>query len=338
MAVDRGKHMSSQFFFYAIGLLVLGLCLFAVSDKERQASGEWSAALQWGYLCIMIGVFGMLAAVINFTAVLLLFTLLTGAIWVWYKLNRHKYDPRRGIEAHHFVDYMSGFFPIILVVFLLRSFVAEPFVIPSSSMRPGLVVGDFVLVNKFAYGLRLPILNNVVVPTGHIQNGDVVVFNYPKDPSINFIKRIVGVPGDVVEYKNKVLTINGRVATDEFVRNTSFMAEADEKNHQPPHEVAVKEFNETLGGRQFPIFQIAENPVYDSTQVEAFDGKENCQYVRNGFKCKVPPDKYFAMGDDRDFSLDSRYWGFVDDKLIVGKATYIWMNLKDFKRIGTKIP
>ena len=210
---------------YLIGALlalIVGIGLFAISSKERGENGEWSDGLQWGYLLTMIGIFGLLAFKMSFTAVLLVFVVFTGVIWLWRKLS---FKPGQTTtvdekgqkvlsgtldDENHFRDYMSGFFPIILTVFILRTFIAEPFQIPSSSMRPGLVKGDFILVNKFAYGIRMPILNNVLIDTGTIQRGDVVVFNYPLEPETNYIKRAVGIPGDVVEYKNKILTVNGQ--------------------------------------------------------------------------------------------------------------------------------
>ncbi|MFC3874576.1 signal peptidase I, partial [Neisseria musculi] len=203
--------MNNTLIWGALAALAAGLVLYAKSSKLREEGGEWSGGLQWGYLLMMVGIFGILSVFMSFTAVLLIFVLFTGTVWFIHK-GRLKKSPVG--DSNHFTDYMGGFFPIILVVFVLRTFVAEPFQIPSSSMRPGLVVGDFILVNKFAYGIRTPIVNNVLVPTGQVERGDVVVFNYPEDTKINYIKRAVGLPGDVVEYKNKVLSINGQIVED----------------------------------------------------------------------------------------------------------------------------
>ena len=155
--------MSTNLIYGAIAAIVIGIFLYFISSKERQENGEWSSGLQWAYLLCMIGVFGILSFYMSFTAVLLIFVVLTGIVWAIHK-GRLKKDPSHQDKAH-FTDYMSGFFPIILVVFILRTFIAEPFQIPSSSMRPGLVKGDFILVNKFAYGIRTPIINNVLIPT-----------------------------------------------------------------------------------------------------------------------------------------------------------------------------
>lgn len=316
----------------AIAAFVIGVALVFKSDKERQESGEWSNALQWGYLLSMIGVFGILSLFMSFTAVLLVFTLFTGAVWVWRKVNTVK-DLR---DTNHFRDYMGGFFPIILVVFLLRTFIAEPFQIPSSSMRPGLVVGDFILVNKFSYGIRTPIINNVLVPTGKVERGDVVVFNYPENPKVNYIKRAVGLPGDLVEYKDKVLTINGETINTEPAAPQSYL----EQTPQGMAEIRVDTFREQIGKHRFDIYTVADQPSFYPQGVRPnFVFRNQCNYAADGsgFSCRVPEGYYFMMGDNRDNSEDSRYWGFVDDKLIVGKAFLVWMNLGNLGRIGNSI-
>ena len=165
----------NQISYAAIGIICVGAIMLFNSSKQRTAENEWSNALQWGYLLMMVGIFGLLSFSLawSFTAVLLLFTLITGATRLWKKIaHKNKDIP----DNNHFRDYMAGFFPIIAIVFVLRTFVAEPFQIPSSSMRPGLVKGDFILVNKFAYGIRIPVINSVLIPTGQVQRGDVVVF------------------------------------------------------------------------------------------------------------------------------------------------------------------
>lgn len=345
--------MSNTLFYGAIGTIILGMVLFALSDKERQEGEDWSNRLQWGYLLMMIGTFGVLAKYMSFSAVLLVFTVFTGVVWVYDKLIQKKYrqnaleiegeevvtDKQLLIvntgEAGHFIDYMRGFFPIILVVFILRSFVAEPFQIPSSSMRPGLIVGDFILVNKFSYGIRMPISNNVVIPVGKVQRGDVAVFNYPQDPSVNYIKRVVGVGGDIVEYRNKELMINGQKIPQRAEGVESYLETLPDGSSQ---SIENKVFEEKVDAHTFRTYQIPDSaPVY-LTQVSAdFPYRDSCQYSLTGFICKVPVGNYFMMGDNRDNSGDSRYWGFVDDKLIVGKAFLVWMNFGDFSRVGHKI-
>ena len=321
----------------AIAALVAGIVLFAVSKKDREANGEWSSGLQWGYLLMMVGVFGVLSSSMSFTAVLLIFVLFTGVVWVWHRYSRN-YTPEvaeKFGDDNHFRDYMSGFFPIILVVFLLRTFLVEPFQIPSSSMRPGLIVGDFILVNKYAYGIRTPIINNVLVPVGQIERGDVVVFSYPEDTRINYIKRAVGLPGDTVEYKNKTLIVNGKTVEDHESGDQSYI----EQTMQGPMEVTAQTYQESMGNTQFDVLKMVEKPAFYPPTVRDFPFMDKCQYARDGswFKCIVPEGQYFMMGDNRDNSEDSRYWGFVDDKLIVGKAFFIWMNFGDMSRIGTAI-
>lgn len=238
-------------------------------------------------------------------------------------------DARKVIEYQKtrqpwWLEYTAGLFPVILVVFLLRSFLFEPFRIPSGSMLPTLHIGDFILVNKFDYGLRLPIIGTKVVPIGSPERGDVVVFHYPQDPSIDYIKRIVGLPGDTVEYRNKVLYINGVEQKQSDPR-----AWVD-----PSNMLNETILNEQLGTVNHEISINERAPSW--VPQEAILKKEpTCQYNNEGFICKVPQGMYFAMGDNRDNSEDSRYWGFVPDELLVGKAVFIWANFSDMSRIGT---
>ena len=327
--------MSNTLILGAVAALVIGLIMFAKSGKQREANGEWSGSLQWGYLLMMVGVFGILSAFMSFTAVLLIFVLFTGIVWFIHK-SREKKGASHA-DSNHFTDYMSGFFPIILVVFVLRTFVAEPFQIPSSSMRPGLVVGDFILVNKFSYGIRTPIINNVLVPVGEVQRGDVVVVNYPENTKINYIKRAVGLPGDVVEYRNKVLNINGQTVQDHVVGPLSY---SENTRQYGVVSIDTEAYQETLGNHSFEVLKMAGQPSFLPQGVRPdFPYRENCEYAEDGswFKCTVPEGHYFMMGDNRDNSEDSRYWGFVSDKLVVGKAFLIWMNFGDMSRVGTRI-
>ena len=321
----------------AVLALIIGIVLYAVSKKQREDNGEWSGALQWGYLLMMVGVFGLLSFAMSFTAVLLLFVVFTFAVWLWHK-KQLKANPR-GQDNNHFTDYMSGFFPIITVVFVLRTFVAEPFQIPSSSMRPGLVVGDFILVNKSAYGIRVPVLNNVLINTGSVQHGDVAVFNYPENTRINYIKRVVGLPGDTVEYKDKMLSVNGQPVTDSD-KNIDYYHYTEMVPGLGPVQIDAEQYRETLGAHEFNILKMPQQPPVIMQGVRAnFPHRDQCEYAADGsgFKCTVPAGQYLMMGDNRDNSEDSRYWGFVDDKLMVGKAFFVWMNFGDMSRIGTQI-
>lgn len=221
------------------------------------------------------------------------------------------------------LDWTAGLFPVIIVVFLLRSFLFEPFKIPSGSMIPTLLVGDLILVNKFTYGVRLPVLNLKVTEGNKPQRGDVMVFRYPPKPSLDYIKRVVGVPGDTVAYLNKRLTINGKP-----LETNALPDFFDEDASQ-----YFKQFEEALGDKPHRLLNDARRPAFVAG-VEKFEGMENCNYTVEGVTCKVPEGQYFMMGDNRDNSLDSRYWGFVPDKNIVGKAFFVWMNFTNLKRIG----
>jgi signal peptidase I len=221
------------------------------------------------------------------------------------------------------LDWTAGLFPVIVLVFVLRSFLFEPFKIPSGSMIPTLLVGDLILVNKYHYGLRLPVINQKLTAGEPVARGDVVVFRYPMNTNLDYIKRVVGLPGDTVSYLNKQLSINGqpvpKTAQPDFLDEQSMRYE--------------KQYAETLGQVNFNLLNDPSRPtilpaVYD------FPNKDLCNYSAQGFVCKVPAGHYFMMGDNRDNSEDSRYWGFVPDANIVGKAFFIWMNFSEFSRIG----
>ena len=221
------------------------------------------------------------------------------------------------------LEYTAGLFPVIAVVFFLRSFVVEPFKIPSGSMIPTLLVGDLILVNKYSYGVRLPIVHTKVLDVGQPARGDVMVFRFPRDPSMDYIKRVVGLPGDRISYENKRLRINGKEVT---------MAEAGEF-YDSERLSYSRQYSEKLGTIDHKILTELEKPSFISA-VDAFPFRENCEYGSSGVSCVVPPGHYFVMGDNRENSLDSRFWGFVPERNIVGKAFFIWMNFGDFKRIG----
>ena len=221
------------------------------------------------------------------------------------------------------LDWTAGLFPVILVVFLLRSFLFEPFKIPSGSMIPTLLVGDLILVNKFHYGVRLPVINTKITEGHKVERGDIMVFRYPPQPSLDYIKRVVGVPGDEVAYLNKRLTVNGQPVPRS---NQPDFFEGEQMRY-------VKQFEEELEGRRYNTLNDDMRPPF-VTPIADFAFRENCRYSIEGVVCKVPEGHYFMMGDNRDNSLDSRYWGFVPDKNIVGKAFFVWMNFGNLKRIG----
>ena len=293
----------------------------------------------------------------NFALLLFLATLVTGIYWIaerlWYLPRRRRAaaeleshagernarlatqgvapvegdvtEARQKILAQPWwLDWTAGLFPVILAVFVLRSFLFEPFKIPSGSMIPTLLVGDLILVNKFTYGLRLPVVNTKLTDGTPPKRGDVMVFRYPPKPSLDYIKRVVGVPGDEVAYLNKKLTINGKPI--ETNRLPDFF--------DPDAMRYFKQFEERLGANKHRLLNDDERPAFVAG-VDDFPYKENCRYSVEGVVCKVPAGHYFMMGDNRDNSLDSRYWGFVPDKNIVGKAFLIWMNFANLSRVGS---
>jgi len=293
----------------------------------------------------------------NFALLLFLATLVTGVYWLAEKLyflpqRRRAVDTleqgtaKRRLELAQmgisqvdddtsdaryklimqpwWLDWTAGLFPVILVVFLLRSFLFEPFKIPSGSMIPTLLINDLILVNKFHYGVRLPVINTKIIDYKTPQRGDVMVFRYPPKPSLDYIKRVVGLPGDEVAYLNKKLTVNGQPVT-----KTALPDFFDEDSMR-----YARQFQELAGSRGYRILNDEDRPAF-IPGTEDFPFKQNCRYSTEGVVCKVPEGHYFMMGDNRDNSLDSRYWGFVPDKNIVGKAFFVWMNFGNLKRIGS---
>ena len=293
----------------------------------------------------------------NFALILLLLLLVTLLAWIAERLHflpaRRRRAEQRALEfdrtqaslpAHQrasdvaaarvaviesalhqpwWLEYTAGLFPVIAIVFFLRSFVVEPFKIPSGSMIPTLLVGDLILVNKFGYGVRLPVVHWKILDVGDPQRGDVMVFRFPRDPSVDYIKRVVGVPGDTVEYLDKKLRVNGREVT---LQAAGEYYDTERLTYSP-------QYSEKLGALPHKILTELEKPSFISA-VDAFPHRERCEYLSNGVRCVVPPGHYFMMGDNRENSLDSRYWGFVPEANIVGKAFFIWMNFSDLQRIG----
>jgi signal peptidase I len=276
-------------------------------------------------LVVFVGLFVWIVSNMGIETALAFATVASGVVWLLYKLRllypsypRDQLVEEKGkkiLQMPPLIDYARSFFPIFLVVILLRGFVVEPFRIPSGSMMPTLLVGDFILVNKFSYGLRLPVTKSKIMDIGNPERGDVVVFRYPQNPSVDYIKRLVGLPGDVVSYKNKVLTVNhepvqlAKIGTYQPVGSGEVMR-------------GSWEVKENLTGVEHSILIDPRRP----------DFGPGCQVLANG-EITVPEGHYFMMGDNRDNSNDSRCWKFVPEANLVGKAFMIWLSW-DWKRSG----
>jgi signal peptidase I len=297
----------------------------ARGGTERSDAKKGLLEIAWPVL--FIAVMGLLLKFTDFAAVLLLAAVITGLLWLfdakWARKRRSAGEPEPVV-----VDMARAFFPVIVVVFLIRSFWIEPFKIPSGSMKPTLLVGDFILVNKYTYGIRIPVINKKLIEVNPLAHGDVVVFRYPADPSVDYIKRVVGLPGDKVVYRGKRLTINGEPVA---YQGAGFYTDA-ELNY-----LRLPTYLEKLGNHNHQMMIVPAQPPVDLAQVRQFPHRENCEYNDDGFSCSVPAGHYFMMGDNRDQSSDSRYWGFVPDDHIKGRAFLVWMNFGDFKRIGNGI-
>lgn len=262
--------------------------------------------------------------------ILTVLTILSGLVWlvdalVFSRRRHHRQQTEGSAMAEEapatkarrrdplLVEYSRSFFPVLLLVLLLRTFVVEPFHIPSSSMVPTLLVGDFILVNKFDYGLRLPVIHTKIVKIGEPKRGDVIVFRYPPDPKVDYIKRVIGLPGDHIVYRGETLYINGKPIPD---KGLGF--------YTGPDQMGAVLHQENLGG-----------VVHDTLIIPGMEHKQG--------EWTVPPGEYFVMGDNRDNSSDSRYWGFVPENNILGRAFFVWMNWDAFRdsalwhRVGTVI-
>jgi signal peptidase I len=254
----------------------------------------------------------------DFSLFLVIATFVTGIIWGGYLLYLKSIGEIFSEENEPFwAEYARSFFPVVLIVLMLRSFLVEPFRIPSGSMMPTLLIGDFILVNKFAYGVRLPVLHSKVIEFGLPEQGDVVVFRYPKEPSVDYIKRVIGLPGDKITYKDKKVYVNDTLMAQTSVEIYQGLGQGKSMSDALHHQEDLNGVNHSILIRKGQL------------SIEA-------SYV-------VPKGHYFVMGDNRDNSNDSRYWGTVPEENLVGKAFLVWMNWDsehtgvNLERIGTLI-
>ena len=291
-------------------------------EQQPEASRMYHLVLT----VVFIGIFAWILSAFGIEAALAFGTVLSGTIWGGYLLWKRFVgkDEAAVAEAGEeqeqkaeplLVDYARSFFPIFLFVLLLRAFVVEPFRIPSGSMMPTLLVGDFILVNKYSYGLRMPVTKTKILDIGEPERGDVVVFRYPKDPRVDYIKRLVGLPGDRIGYRNKKLYVNGKPVPQQPVGWYEPVGSGERMR-------GAFELTENLDG--------VEHSILIDPRVPDFG--PGCQVLAGG-DVTVPAGSYFMMGDNRDNSNDSRCWGFVDERNLVGKAFVIWLSI-DWKRPG----
>ena len=274
------------------------------------------SALVFGFFALLVWV----VVAFGIEPALALASLVTGVVWLAYRLAKGKTQDKLPTT----VEYARSFFPIFLIVLLLRAFLVEPFRIPSGSMMPTLLVGDFILVNKFTYGLRLPVTKTKLIELGQPERGDIVVFRWPVNPRLDYIKRVVGLPGDRISYRQKTLFINGQPVPIEPVGQ--YRPEGSGMR-----ALGSIEGREQLGDEPHPVLV---NPL-------APDFSPSCRFMANR-EVEVPAGQFLMVGDNRDDSNDGRCWGFVPEENLVGKAFFIWMSwdwqrsgFLAFSRIGT---
>ncbi len=273
---------------------------------------------------------------LNFPLILVIATFVTGIIWLIDAiLFAPKRQKRSATEEPLLVEYARSFFPVLFIVLVLRSFLFEPFRIPSGSMIPTLLVGDFILVNKFSYGVRLPVIHTKIIDTGSPERGDVAVFRYPQDPSLDYIKRVIGIPGDEITLKRELFPLNGQQYIQEkFFINGKELKISGGTAYENPHTGDVS-LGET---RRQEFIGEAEHDILVETRNSASDIPEELLNVERSWT--VPEAHYFMIGDNRNRSNDSRYWGFVPEENLVGEAKYVWMHYNDgiiWSRLGDKI-
>lgn len=346
----------SKWFYLGIAAVIIGIIMIIRAKRDNK-----SKLMENGYLLFILGFVGIISEFTDFATVLLVFILISAIVLVldklfWRKSRKIYIDEDNKPESFmqklwkkltfskvngvvkdpdipHAVYYAREFFPVVLIVWVLRAFLFEAYQIPTSSMRPDLIVGDFILVSKYDYGLRMPITNKVVIPVHDVKRGDVMVFQDQTAPNRDLIKRVIGLPGDTVTYVNKRLQINGE--------SLDYQDDGTYSYSEPSADGEVLINNtrdiENLTGVKHPIITWDQVPPVMAELVKDFPGKENCSYNNAGFSCKVPVGHYFMMGDNRDNSLDSRYWGFVPNQAILGKAIYVLLNFHDLSRVGLAI-
>ena len=249
-----------------------------------------------------------------------------GREWAWKNKKWRDIEHFRSVQRRWSVWAIS----IVVGLVMTRLFIIEPFRIPSSAMLPTLAVGDFILVSKSSYGIRLPFSHQKILETGKPRRGDVVVFRYPHNPSIDYVKRVIGLPGDYVVYENKRLFVNGQAL--------EYKLEGDYSYTKGSGPTVAQRFREQIDPHNHSILLFDDVlPIHLDAVNDSSADRQNCTYSPAGVRCTVPSGKYFMMGDNRDDSNDSRYWGFVPEQNLIGKVIVVWMSFKDFSRVGTLV-
>lgn len=244
---------------------------------------------------------------INFPLILLCLTVFSGVVtFVDYILRGRKKPEKHGKDLPLLVDYARSLFPVFLIVLLLRSFVAQPFRVPSGSLEPTIIPGDFILVNQYDYGLHLPVWHKTILPISHPKRGQIALFFWPVDPHITFVKRVIGVPGDTISYINKVFYINGQEMKQTYLGESTI--------REGRLQIKMAKYEENLDGVKHDIYVCAKDATNCPTQSHDF------------YNLKIPKGRYLMIGDNRDDSDDSRDWGFVPEKNFIGRALFIWMS------------
>lgn len=264
----------------------------------------------------------------DFNLILVPVTLVFFLLWLLDKLVFKQRKTKGKGNENFIIAWAYDFWPVLAVVLFVRSFLYEPFNIPSESMMPTLEVGDFILVNKFDYGVRLPLIHTKIIQTGEPKHGDVAVFRYPENPKQSFIKRVIGLPGDVVEMKKGELWVNGQVQQRELLGQVPTSIKTD-RGAMP---ITMDQYQNSHGEHQFINRQISlqQNSAVLSAQVQ----QAQSLTMNQNWSYTVPAGHYFVMGDNRDQSEDSRSWGFVPEENLIGRAFYVWMH----KEAGFKLP
>lgn len=289
---------------------------FTAAIKRKKMKVEEPVVVSYARGIFLILAVIIMITVFNISILLLLVILTFGSLIIWM-IDKAIFERRRKMlqgKEPLLVDYARSLFPVFLIVLLIRSFVAQPFRVPTGSLEPTIMPNDLLLVSQFSYGLRLPVIQTKILNIGEPKRGDIVVFSHPAVPGMDLIKRVIGIPGDHIIYKNKVLYINGQIMQQTFIKNGYDV--------EPGMNISVKVMEEDLGTMKHRIL------IYNQ-------GGETTD-----FNFTVPQGYYFMMGDNRDNSADSRVWGFMPEKNIIGKAEVIffsWDHGIQWSRIGDRL-